>query len=159
MKLIFGHSTYRLGRLIWFVIISLSTDYLQNLEFVMKERIGVTGFCLGGGLTYQISTMFPFSAAVAFYGANPKPLEAVAKITGPVLGIYAGEDDWVNSGLPAIVESMIKYKKTFEMKLYRGVQHAFFNETMPTYDKSAAEDAWQKAVSFFNKYLSDKSDV
>jgi carboxymethylenebutenolidase len=129
------------------------TDYFQNLEFVTKERIGVTGFCLGGGLAYQISTMFPFSAAVAFYGANPKPLEAVAKITGPVLGIYAGEDDWINSGLPAIVESMIKYKKTFEMKLYGGVQHAFFNETMPTYNKSAAEDAWLRAVSFFSKYL------
>lgn len=129
------------------------TDYLQNLEFVTKERIGVTGFCLGGGLAYQISTMFPFSAVVAFYGANPKPLEAIAKITGPVLGIYAGEDDWINSGLPAIVESMIKYKKTFEMKLYGGVQHAFFNETMPTYNKSAAEDAWLRAVSFFSKYL------
>jgi carboxymethylenebutenolidase len=80
------------------------TDYLQDLGFVTKESIGVTGFCLGGGLAYQISTMFPFRAAVAFYGANPKPLEAVAKITGPVLGIYAGEDDWINSGLPAIVE-------------------------------------------------------
>jgi carboxymethylenebutenolidase len=48
---------------------------------------------------------------------------------------------------------MIKYKKTFEMKLYGGVQHAFFNETMPTYNKSAAEDAWLRAVSFFSKYL------
>jgi carboxymethylenebutenolidase len=129
------------------------TDYLQNLEFVTRERIGVTGFCLGGGLTYQVSTMFPFGAAVAFYGANPKPLEAVAKITSPVLGIYAGEDDWINSGLPVIVESMVKYKKTFEMKLYSGVQHAFFNETMPTYDKSASEEAWERAVSFFSKYL------
>jgi len=128
-------------------------DYLQNLGFVTKERIGVTGFCLGGGLAYQLSTMFPFGAAVAFYGANPKPLEAVAKITGPVLGIYASEDDWINSGLPAIVESMVRYKKTFEMKLYSGVQHAFFNEAMPTYNKSAAEDAWEMAVSFFSKYL------
>ena len=68
--------------------------------------------------------MFPFGAAVVFYGANPKPLEAVAKITSPVLGIYAGEDDSINSGLPAIVESMVKYKKTFEMKLYSGVQHS-----------------------------------
>ena len=129
------------------------TNYLQNLEFVTKERLGVTGFCLGGGLAYQISTMFPFRAAVVFYGANPKPLEAVANITGPVLGIYAGEDDTINSGLPAIVESMIKYKKTFEMKLYSGVQHAFFNETMPVYNKSAAEVAWERAVSFFSKYL------
>ena len=119
----------------------------QNLEFVTKERIGVTGFCLGGGLAHQVSTMFPFGAAVAFYGANLKPLEAVAKITSPVLGIYADEDDSINSGLPAINESMIKYKKIFEMKLYSGVQHAFFNETMPSYNKSAAEDAWGKAVS------------
>jgi dienelactone hydrolase len=51
------------------------------------------------------------------------------------LGIYAGEDDWINSGLPAIVESMVRYKKTFAMKLYSGVQHAFFNEAMPTYNK------------------------
>jgi carboxymethylenebutenolidase len=97
------------------------------------------------------STMFPFAVAVVFYGANPKPLEAVAKITSPVLGIYAGEDDSINSGLPTIVESMIK--KTFEMKLYSGVRHAFFNEMMPSYNKSAAEDAWEKAVSFFSKYL------
>jgi carboxymethylenebutenolidase len=132
--------------------------YIQEQEFVIKERMGVTGFCLGGGLAYQISTMFPFSATIPFYGANPKPLEAVEKITGPVLAIYAGEDDWINSGLPAIVESMIKYKKTFEMKLYKGVQHAFFNETMPTYNKPAAEDAWQKAISFFNKYLRIKGE-
>jgi carboxymethylenebutenolidase len=84
------------------------------LEFVRKERIGVTGFCLGGGLAYQVSTMFPFGA---------------------------------------IVEGMIKYKKTFEMKLYSGVQHAFFNEMMPSYNKLAAEDAWERAVSFFSKYL------
>jgi carboxymethylenebutenolidase len=55
-------------------------NYLQNLEFVSKEKIGVTGFCMGGGLAYQISTIFPFSATVPFYGANPKPLEAVSKI-------------------------------------------------------------------------------
>jgi carboxymethylenebutenolidase len=135
------------------------TDYLQNLEFVTRERIGVTGFCLGGGFAYQVSTMFPFATAVVFYGANPKPIEAVAKISSPVLGIYAGEDDSINSGLPAIVESMIKYKKTFEMKLYSGVQHAFFNETMPSYNKSAAEDAWEKAISFFSKYLLKQSDA
>lgn len=86
-------------------------NYLQNLEFITKEKIGVTGFCMGGGLAYQISTIFPFSATVPFYGANPKPLEAVSKIAGPVMGIYAGEDDRINSGIPAIVESMIKYKK------------------------------------------------
>jgi hypothetical protein len=73
------------------------------LEFVTKERLGVTGFCLGGGLAYQVSTMFPFDTAVAFLGVNPKPLEAVVKITSPVLGIYAGEDG------SAILLSSLRY--------------------------------------------------
>ena len=69
------------------------------------ERIGITGFCLGGGLSYQLATMYPFSAAVPFYGANPKPLEDVAKISGPVFGIYAGEDQRITSGVTALVEA------------------------------------------------------
>ena len=48
------------------------TDYLQNLDFVTKERIGVTGFCLGGGLAYQVSTMFPFAAGGCVLWCEPK---------------------------------------------------------------------------------------
>jgi len=51
------------------------------------------------------------------------------------------------------VESMIKYKKTFQMKIYQGAQHAFFNENRPSYNKDAAEDAWTMVLEFFNKYL------
>jgi carboxymethylenebutenolidase len=123
------------------------------LENVNSERLGITGFCLGGGLTYQLATEYPFNAAVPFYGANPKPLESVAKIRGPVFGVYAGEDQRITSGVPALVESMIAHKKTFQMKIYQGTQHAFFNETRPSYNKTAAEDAWAMTLAFFNKYL------
>jgi len=128
-------------------------NYLKNLETVEGERLGITGFCLGGGLTYQLATEYPFKAAVPFYGANPRPLDAVAKINGPVFGVYAGEDQRINSGVPALVESMIKHKKTFQIKIYEGVQHAFFNEKRPVYNKAAAEDAWAMTLAFFNKYL------
>jgi len=128
-------------------------DYAKASESVDGERLGITGFCLGGGLTYQLATMYPFKAAVPFYGANPKPLDAVAKISCPVFGVYAGEDLRITSGVPALVESMIANKKTFQMKIYHGTQHAFFNENRPSYDKAAAEDAWMMALSFFNKYL------
>jgi carboxymethylenebutenolidase len=97
--------------------------------------------------------MLPFSASVIFYGANPKPIESVSNISGPVLAFYAGEDAMVDAGIPAIIEAMVKYKKTFAMKLYKGVQHAFFNETSSVYNKEAAEDAWQMAIVFFNRYL------
>ncbi len=128
-------------------------NYAKNLESVNGERLGITGFCLGGGLTYQLATQYPFDAAVPFYGANPQPLESVAKIECPVFGIYAGEDLRITSGVPALVESMIGHKKTFQMKIYQATQHAFFNETRPSYNKEAAEDAWNMTLAFFNKYL------
>ena len=128
-------------------------DYAKNLDTVDAEKLGITGFCLGGGLTYQLATEYPFNAAVPFYGANPKPLEAVAKINGPIFGVYAGEDQRITSGVPALVESMIRHKKTFQMKIYQGTQHAFFNETRPSYNKAAAQDAWTMTLAFFNKNL------
>ena len=128
-------------------------DYVKNLENVDGGSLGITGFCLGGGLAYQLSTVYPFNASAPFYGANPKPLDAIAKINGPVFGVYAGEDQRITSGVPALVESMIKHKKTFQLKIYQGTQHAFFNQTKPSYNKAAAEDAWNMALAFFNEYL------
>ncbi len=128
-------------------------DYLKDLDYSKGKKMGVTGFCFGAGLAFQISTMLPFDASVIFYGANPNPLEAVAKIKGPVLAFYAGEDEMVDAGISPLIEAMRKYKKTYAMKLYSGVQHAFFNETSSVYDKPSAEDAWHLAVNFFNKNL------
>jgi carboxymethylenebutenolidase len=128
-------------------------EYLRNLDLVKGNKMGVTGFCFGAGLAFQLSTQLPFDASVIFYGANPEPLESVSKIKGSVLALYAGEDEMVDAGIPALVEAMIKYKKTFAMKLYSGVQHAFFNETSSIYNKSSAEDAWQMATNHFNTNL------
>jgi carboxymethylenebutenolidase len=129
------------------------TEFLRGLNGVRGEALGITGFCMGGGLAYQLSTLYPFGATVPFYGANPTPLDSVANIAGPVFGIYAGEDERVNSGIPALMENMVKHKKAFEVKLYKGMQHAFFNETRPIYDKAAADDAWERTISFFRKNL------
>ena len=128
-------------------------DHLQHQSYVRADRLGITGFCMGGGLTYQLSTLYPFSASVPFYGNNPKPLESVANISGPVLAFYAGEDERVNAGIPSLVEAMLKHKRAFQMKVYKGAQHSFFNETRPVYNREAAEDAWRSAVAFFNKHL------
>ncbi len=130
------------------------TDHLKGMSEVHGDRLGITGFCMGGGLAYQLSTMYPFGATVPFYGANPSPIEAVADITGPVFGIYAGEDQRIDSGIPVLVENMVKYRKAFEIKVYKGVQHAFFNERREVYNKPAADDAWERTISFFTKNLS-----
>lgn len=128
-------------------------SYLQSLDSVVNEKLGIMGFCMGGGLTYQLSTMYPFSASVPFYGANPKPLGSVENISGPILAFYAGEDERINAGVPSLVEAMVKYKKQFPLKIYKGAQHSFFNETRPSYNKETASDAWESSLAFFNKNL------
>ena len=128
-------------------------EYLKTVDSVNPDKLGITGFCLGGGLTYQVSTLYPFSASVPYYGMNPRPIEAVGKINGPVLAFYAGEDDRINEGIPAVAEAMVKNKKDFAMKLYKGAQHAFFNETRPVYNRVVAEDAWELTMQFFGKHL------
>jgi carboxymethylenebutenolidase len=129
--------------------------FLQDQKNVHGDRLGITGFCMGGGLTYQLATMHSFKAAVPFYGANPKPLESVANISGSVLGIYAGEDERINAGIPALTEAMLKHKKDFGIRVYKGCQHAFFNDTRPVYDLKAAANAWSIALSFFDRHLKE----
>ena len=74
-----------------------SVDYLQTLSHVRPDRIGVTGFCFGGGLTWMLSVRnSEITAAVPFYGSAP-PLDEVPNLSAPVLGIYAGDDNRINS--------------------------------------------------------------
>ena len=127
--------------------------YLTNFNAFNGKQLGVMGFCLGGGLAFQLSTIIPIGATVIFYGSNPKPLETVKKIKGPVLCHYAETDPHINSEIPSLVENMIKYQKEFEMKIYKGTVHAFFNEQRPSYNKDAAKEAFEKTRTFFRKNL------
>ncbi|MEM0158520.1 MAG: dienelactone hydrolase family protein [Thermoplasmataceae archaeon] len=128
-------------------------EYLFSLGNVGKR--GVIGFCLGGGLSFQLSTEREFDATVVFYGANPRNLDHLSKIKGAVLGIYAGEDSNINNGLPSLMEGVVKHKVNFEMKIYPGTFHAFFNDTGMSYHKEASEDAMDRTLRFYRKYLGE----
>lgn len=93
-------------------------------------------------------------ASVIFYGSNPDPIDRVKNIKGAVMGIYGGVDKRINSGLPELVKAMAEYEKHFEMCIYPGAPHAFFNDTSPqNYREAAAKDAWERLLRFFNKNL------
>ena len=92
-----------------------SFDHLKKLPFVLPDKLGVTGFCFGGGLTWRLATQRQdLKAAVPFYGAAP-PLEDVPKIKADVLAIYASLDERINSGIPALEAALkdarIRYQK------------------------------------------------
>ncbi len=127
--------------------------YLQGLPFVQKDRLGMVGFCFGGGMTWLTATKSPdLKAAVPFYGPNP-PLEGVPNIKAAVLAMYGGDDQRIDAGIPTIEEAMQKNNKVFEKVIYPGAGHAFHNDTGRSYNPQAAEDAWKRALEWFARYV------
>ena len=132
-------------------------DYLQALPEVRDDKIGVIGYCWGGGNSLLFATRNnKLSAAVVYYGPNPANIDDVAKITAPFLGIYGEEDTRISMNVPALVEALQRYGKSFEYKIYPGAAHAFFNDTGTRYHPEAAVAAWQVTLAFLQKHLKDQ---
>jgi carboxymethylenebutenolidase len=116
-------------------------------------RVGVVGFCYGGGVANFLATQLPeLAAAVPFYGAQP-PAEEVPKIKAPLLIHYAGADERLNAGWPKYEAALKAAGTRYEAFIYPGVQHGFNNDTTPRYDAEAAKLAWSRTLSFFKTHL------
>jgi carboxymethylenebutenolidase len=116
-------------------------------------KVGVVGFCFGGGIANRLAVRLPdLAAAVPFYGRQPSAADA-AKIKAPLLLHYASLDTRINEGWPAYEEALKANHVNYTAYLYEGVNHGFHNDTTPRYDHAAAELAWQRTLDFFNKWL------
>ena len=127
--------------------------YLQGQPFADAARVGMTGFCFGGGVTWQVAVNMPeLLAAVPYYGPHPV-VSDVPNIHAAVLGIYGGLDSRIDSGIPAIEEAMKANNKIYEKMVYPNADHAFNNDTGTRYNAEAAKDAWDRALAWFEKYV------
>ncbi|MBI2887371.1 MAG: dienelactone hydrolase family protein [Chloroflexi bacterium] len=127
--------------------------HLQTLPYVRRDRLGMVGFCFGGGVTWRVATQMPeLRAAVPFYGPNP-PLEDVPNIRAAVLGIYGERDTRITQGSEAMEKAMKESNKTFEKIIYPNAAHAFHNDTGQAYNPEAARDAWAKTLAWFERHL------
>jgi carboxymethylenebutenolidase len=128
--------------------------YLKSLGNVVNDRIGIVGFCAGGGNIWDFVINHPdeLAAAVPFYGA-PSTVEDVEKVKTPMLAIYAERDRALTLRLFPIATAMVTQQKVFGMFVYEGVAHAFHNDTGAAYNGPAAADAWMRAMFFFDKFL------
>jgi len=116
-------------------------------------KVGVVGFCFGGGVANQYAVRFPdLGAAVPFYGAQPNA-EDTARIKAPLCIHYAGEDQRIDAGWPAWEQALKANHVTYEMHMYPNTQHGFHNDTTPRYDEAAAKLAWSRTLAWFKKYL------
>jgi carboxymethylenebutenolidase len=130
-------------------------NYLGTLPYVNPKRIGSIGFCMGGGLSLLLACQNKeLAAAAVFYGRNPSPIDRVKNIQCPILCNYAGADMAITeSDINLLRQTLTKYGKNFDIKVYPGAPHAFFNDTRESYRPDAAKDAWNRTLQFYNKYL------
>ncbi len=136
----------------------LMNDFFTAIEWLptvagSTGKIGIIGFCYGGGVANAAAVAYPeLAAAVPFYGMQPRP-EDVPRIRAPLLLHYAGLDTRVNAGWPAYETALKAGGKTYEAYVYPGVNHGFHNDSTPRYDKDAAELAWSRSIAWFRRWL------
>lgn len=129
-----------------------ATHYLEKSE-VATGRVGVVGFCYGGGMANFLATRVPtLDAAVPFYG-GAAPLTDVNQIKAPIMIHFAETDERINAAWPAYEAALKEAKVDYQAFTYPGTQHGFNNNTTPRYNAEAAALAWKRTMEFFNKHL------
>lgn len=143
--------------------VNATIGHLQTLSEAQADCIGITGFCMGGRVTYLMAARNPaLRSAVVFYGGNifvpwgegPPPFELSRRISCPVLGLFGEDDPNPNSADVARLDAeLTRLGKTHEFHSYSGAGHAFMNTGRPSFREETAKDAWQKCLGWFDRYL------
>jgi len=137
----------------------LRTDMLNSARFLKSHslsngKLGVTGFCWGGGTVNYLAVALgsDLHAAVPFYGAAAETA-SVPKIKAPLLLHFAEKDPRINSMWPAYEQALKGAGARYEAHVYPDTQHGFHNNSTPRYKEAAAKLAWERTVAFFKKNL------
>jgi carboxymethylenebutenolidase len=133
-------------------------DFVAGTAFLKARpectgKVGAVGFCYGGGMVNYLATrVADLAGGVPFYGSAPN-LDDVPKIKCPLMIQSAEVDERINASWPAFEQALKAANVTHERFLYPGTQHGFNNDTTPRYDAAAAKLAWERTITFFNKYV------
>lgn len=138
-------------------VIQSAIDTLIGQPEVEPKKIGLTGFCMGGGLAWHgAAKLSGLGAVVPFYGGGPEmTVDDAKQINVPVLAIYGELDQGVS---PAVAGQraalMDEAGATHETIIYPNAKHGFFNDTRPSnYNPEASADAWQRMINLFRANL------
>ena len=134
-----------------------AVQYLASLPNVNGSRIASLGWCFGGGQSLQLalnSEQHPLAATVIYYGNLVNDTKELSKIKWPVLGIFGDQDNSIPvDSVRAFGRGLNETGVTNEIYIYPGVGHAFANPSGDNYAPQETTDAWQKTLTFLDKYL------
>ena len=137
----------------------LRTDMLNSARHLKalpasSGKLGVTGFCWGGGTTNWLATVMgaDMAAGVPFYGAAPETA-AIQAIRAPLMVQYAANDPRINDMWPGFEAGLRAAAVPHEQHTYPGTQHGFHNNSTPRYDEAAAKLAWERTIAFLRQKM------
>jgi carboxymethylenebutenolidase len=121
---------------------------------VDTSRLGMIGFCFGGGITWRSATLIPeLKAGIPYYGPPP-PLEDVPNIKAAVMGVYSSDPgDFANKGREELDAALAAAGIVYKINVYPDTEHAFNNDTSPRYNEEQAGVAWTDAMTWFADHL------
>ena len=130
-------------------------DWAASQSKVVPQKIGLLGFCMGGGVALQTALASPRPAAIVmFYGAPESNAEKIAQLKAPLLGHFGEEDKGIDpQRVEAFKTALQGAGKKAEIYEYSGAGHAFMNETGQGYRPDAAKLAWARTLAFYQKNL------
>ena len=138
---------------------------LQNDQGVRADRIGITGFCMGGRASYLAACEVPeLRASVPYYGGGiagqqfapgaTAPVTLTSKMKAAIQCHFGEKDSYIPlEAVEEIRKTLEREKKTFEVHVYKGAGHGFVCDERPDYDAEAAKLAWQRTLAWFGKHL------
>jgi len=129
---------------------------LQADPGVRSDRVGITGFCMGGRISFLAACHLPeIKAAAPFYGGGIGGLlDQADGIACPLLLLFGDQDAFIpNEEVAAIKQTLADLKKQAEVKVYPGAPHGFFCDERDSYRADAARDAWDRLGMFFSTHL------
>jgi carboxymethylenebutenolidase len=132
-----------------------AVSFLREHERVDPKKVGCVGYCMGGALALNLATIAPIDAAAPYYGLPMGQTSDWSKVRGPILGHYAGKDEFFT---PAAAEELFgklrEMGKDATMHTYEDADHGFFNDqNAGAYDEQAAKLSWERTLAFFNEHL------
>ena len=151
------HTTNVIGALTGGPIEDRVADLRAAAHFVegldrFSGKLGVVGFCFGGGMTLAYAAADPkVAAAVSYYGPTPEPAGVMRGTKAAVLAHYGADDARVNAGIAALESAMAG--QTFRQHIWPGAAHQFNNDTSPAYREQVAVEAWTETLGWFDRYL------